>query len=249
LLKFVRDWRSRREQARLERARFESSVAAFVDDSEPDAPSASKYPDAAKYRFAWKRAVALQEIYAERSDKTRVEFYSRVRRRIAEAYFAVAPEGPYGKRKLEIQPDAFVKLKTAELARMSMLFCANCATSDTSTPPPLSSPIDCPRCGLRFQSGVYILSNVAMPGLVKIGYTAKGLRERLAQLSAGTAVPVRFVVEAWFPCSPHLAKRYEKQVHKALASKRRSSREFFEIGVVEAIQSVQSIIGHAPERP
>ena len=122
LLKFFREWRSRRERARLERAQFESSDAAFVADSEPDAPSASKYPEAAKYRFAWKRTVALHEIYAERSDQTQVEYYQRVRKRLAEAYFAVAPEGPYGKRKLKIQPDLFVKLKTAELARMSMLF-------------------------------------------------------------------------------------------------------------------------------
>ena len=247
MVTFFRKWRSRRERARRERAQFESSVAAFVADSEPDAPSASKYPEAAKYRYAWKRAVALQEIYAERSDQTQVEYYQRVRKRLAEAYFAVAPEGPYGKRKLEIQPDVFVTLKTAELARMSMLFCANCATADTSNPPPISSPIDCPKCGIRFQSGVYILSNVAMPGLVKIGYTAKGLRERLAQLSAATAVPVPFVVEAWFPCSPYFAKRYEKQVHSALASKRVPSREFFEIGVVRAIKSAERIIGCAPE--
>ena len=141
-----------------------------------------------------------------------------------------------------------MKLKTAELARMSMLFCATCATSDATSPPPLASPLDCPRCGLRFQSGVYVVSNLAMPGLVKIGHTTKSLRERLAQLSAGTAVPVPFVVEAWFPCPPHLAKRYEKQVHKQLASRRKPSREFFEIGAEHAIQSVQRIIGHAPER-
>ena len=248
LLKFFRDWQFRREQRRLERERSEASVAAFVADSEPDAPTASKHPEAAKYRFAWKRAVALQEIYAERSDAARVEFYTRVRKRLAEAYFAVAPDGPYGKRKLEIQPDAFLKLKTSELARMSMLFCANCATPDAPSPPPLASSLDCPRCGRRFQSGVYIVSNVAMPGLVKIGHTTKSLRERLAQLSAGTAVPVPFVVEAWFPCPPHLARRYEKQIHKQLASRRKPSREFFEIGIALAIQTVQRIIGHAPER-
>ena len=94
MLKFFRFWQSRREQARRERAEFESSVSAFVADSEPDAPSASKYPDAAKYRFAWKRAVAIQEICADRSDEAQVEYYRRVRRRVAEAYMAVAPDGP-----------------------------------------------------------------------------------------------------------------------------------------------------------
>jgi len=249
LFTFFRDWRFRRDQARLERAQFESSVAAFVADSEPDAPSASKYPEAANYRFAWKRAVALQEIFAERSDQAKVEYYQRVRKRLAEAYFAVAPEGPYGKRKLEIQPDAFAMLKTAELTRMSMLFCADCATADAPNPPPLASPLDCPRCGIRFQSGVYIVSNAAMPGLVKVGHTTKGLRERLGQLSAATAVPVPFAVEAWFPCSPHLARRYEKQVHSALASKRVRSREFFEVEVGQAIKSAEQVIGRAPDRP
>ena len=248
MLKFLRNWQLRREQQRLERERFESSVAAFVADSEPDVPSAPKYPEAAKYRFAWKRAVALQEIYAERSDAAQVEFYTKARKRITEAYFAVAPDGPYGKRKLEIQPDVFLKPKTAELARMSMLFCPNCATSDTTNPPPLALPLDCPRCGRRFESGVYILSNVAMPGLVKIGHTTKSLRERLAQLSAGTAVPVPFMVEGWFPCAPRFAKRYEKQIHKQLKSRRKPYREFFEIGVEDAIQVVQKIIGHTPER-
>jgi hypothetical protein len=207
------------------------------------------YPQAANYRFAWKRAVALQEIYADRSDQTQVEYYQRVRKRLAEVYFAIAPEGPYGKRKLEILPDAFTKLKTAELARMSMLFCADCATAGPPNRPLLSSPLECPRCGIRFQSGVYILSNVAMPGLVKVGHTTKGLRERLTQLSAATAVPVPFSVEAWFACSPQLARRHEKQVHAALASRRVPSREFFEVEAAQAIESAERIIGRAPERP
>ena len=140
MLKFLQRWRAGREQARIERQRFESFVAAFANDSEMDSPSASKHPEAAKYRFAWKRAVVLEGIYAERSDEAQVVLYKRV-------------------------------------------------------------------------------------------------QERLAS------------VEAWFPCSPRLAKRYEKLAHAALASKRVPSREFFEIEVVHAIESVQRIVGRAPERP
>ena len=87
---------------------------------------------------------------------------------------------------------------------MSMLFCANCATADTSNPPPISSPIDCPKCGIRFQSGVYILSNVAMPGLVKIGYTAKGLRERSRRSSLGSKPDGEPHMGRGFPTGPVL---------------------------------------------
>jgi len=247
LLRLFREWRLERERARLERERFEAWVAAFVADSEPDAPLASRHPAAAKYRFAWKRAVALQEIYAERSDQGQVDFYRKVRSRLADAYYAVAPQGPYGRRRLDLQPAAFEKLKVAELGRLSMLFCPNCAAAGAPTAPPVSSPIDCPGCGVRFQSGVYVMSNIAMPGLVKIGHTGKGLRERIAQLSASTSVPVPFVVEAWFPCAPHIAKRYERQVHSVLASKRVPSREFFKIDVMQAIESAERIVGRSPE--
>jgi hypothetical protein len=86
-----------------------------------------------------------------------------------------------------------------------------------------------------------------MPGLVKIGHTSNGLAERLVQLSAATGVPVPFAVEAWFACSPHLARRYEKQAHAALATKRVPAREFFEVEVTQAVAVVGQIIGRAPE--
>jgi hypothetical protein len=154
----------------------------------------------------------------------------------------------YGKRRLEIQGVAKEKLKRAELARLSMLHCANCA--DAASPRSsveVSSPMDCPNCGVRYQSGVYVLSNSSMPGLVKIGFTTKGLRERVDQLSAATAVPVPFEVEAWFPCAPHQAKRHEKRIHIELDPRRFPSREFFVIDVSEATLAAERVVGRAPE--
>ncbi len=41
---------------------------------------------------------------------------------------------------------------------------------------------------------IYVLTNEAMPGLVKIGLTAESLESRLAQLSSATGVPLPFEV-------------------------------------------------------
>ena len=42
---------------------------------------------------------------------------------------------------------------------------------------------------------VYILSNPAMPGLIKIGYTKNHPGERVKQLSRSSSIPVPFDVE------------------------------------------------------
>jgi hypothetical protein len=42
---------------------------------------------------------------------------------------------------------------------------------------------------------IYILSNPAMQGLLKIGVTSRDVRERVTQLSAATGVPKPFEIE------------------------------------------------------
>ena len=85
VLDFIRRWRERREEAAIERGNFERTVEEFIADTRPFAPVAAKYPEAALYRHAWKRAVALQEIYQERSDASRATHDERVRKRLASA--------------------------------------------------------------------------------------------------------------------------------------------------------------------
>lgn len=84
---------------------------------------------------------------------------------------------------------------------------------------------------------VYILTNPAMPGLVKIGHTARRPERRAAELTAATGVPAPFVVAWAHPVADHEA--LESIVHSQLArSRARHNREFFRCSV----QAARSII-------
>jgi ribosomal protein S27E len=64
--------------------------------------------------------------------------------------------------------------------------------------------VSCCRCGsvlLDYEpvrGYVYVLSNESMPGLVKIGFTARDITKRVTELNSGTAVPAPFVIEGVF---------------------------------------------------
>ena len=47
---------------------------------------------------------------------------------------------------------------------------------------------------------VYILSNEAMPGLLKIGYTMNTVEGRAKELSIATGVPIEFLIEYQIEC-------------------------------------------------
>ena len=81
---------------------------------------------------------------------------------------------------------------------------------------------------------VYILSNSAMPGLLKIGFTKGDVEARARQLRT-TGVPRPFRVEAKIRAK--YAHGTEGKIHKALARYRDShDREFFRMDVPEAIR-------------
>lgn len=83
---------------------------------------------------------------------------------------------------------------------------------------------------------VYVLTNAAMPNLVKIGFSLKMPTERAAELSS-TGVPGSFEVEYY--CLVEDPAGLESRVHADLAPKRHSAdREFFRISVTEAITSI-----------
>jgi hypothetical protein len=74
---------------------------------------------------------------------------------------------------------------------------------------------------------VYILTNQAMPGLVKIGITDGDVAERIKQLD-GTAVPLPF--ECFYAAEVTNADAAERAIHKAFDDHRvRPSREFFRL--------------------
>ncbi len=85
---------------------------------------------------------------------------------------------------------------------------------------------------------VYVLVNAAMPGLVKIGSTTRGLQERIRELSADTGVPTPFA-EA-YSAEFFDPEKIERQIHSALTDFRcHNRREFFRLKVSEAIQKIQ----------
>jgi hypothetical protein len=77
---------------------------------------------------------------------------------------------------------------------------------------------------------VYCMSNPAMPGLLKIGYTERTIDERLQEANLSTWVPQPFLLEfAKFVKQPN-AK--EQIIHRILAAERvNPRREFFRASV------------------
>ena len=81
---------------------------------------------------------------------------------------------------------------------------------------------------------VYVVTNPAMPGLVKIGQTTQAeAQSRLAQLY-GTGVPFPFQLE--FACRVTNPVEVERALHLAFAPQRvNPKREFFQIDPAQAI--------------
>ena len=93
---------------------------------------------------------------------------------------------------------------------------------------------------------VYVLTNEAMPGIVKIGYTLREPSVRAEELykdsknGAVTGVPLPFDVayKAWV-LNPF---QVEQAVHKSLAQKRlNDNREFFKCSTEEAVEHIRHV--------
>ena len=91
---------------------------------------------------------------------------------------------------------------------------------------------------------VYILSNPAMPGLLKIGYTERDVQERVKELS-NTGIPSPFEIEAVFESS----KPYqdEQKIHNYFSKfKDSNNREFFNIDLKEALNTIVKLLSKKP---
>jgi hypothetical protein len=87
---------------------------------------------------------------------------------------------------------------------------------------------------------VYILTNPAIPGMLKIGYTKLDPFERASQISRGTGVPLGFDVEWAYKCFK--GERIEQEVHKYFKKQRvNKQREFFKVSLEEAQQIIKQI--------
>lgn len=88
---------------------------------------------------------------------------------------------------------------------------------------------------------VYVLSNPAMPGVVKIGKTAGGLAEDRAKQLQATGVPLPFHVE--FRAATSYPDEAEKQAHEYLEYDRvATNREFFAVSIAVAIDAVRQAL-------
>jgi len=90
---------------------------------------------------------------------------------------------------------------------------------------------------------VYILSNPALPNMLKIGYTKHEPETRAKQISASTGVALPYKVEWAFQCFN--GEQLEQEVHEELASYRvNQQREFFDIPLVEAQEAIEKLGKH-----
>lgn len=91
---------------------------------------------------------------------------------------------------------------------------------------------------------VYILTNQAMPGLIKIGRTDSGLQSRIKQLNSQTGVPIPF--EVHYACEVEDSVEVEKILHSIFDKERYNQRrEFFTRNpesVVLTLKSLKSFI-------
>ena len=96
---------------------------------------------------------------------------------------------------------------------------------------------------MNIRGWVYVMSNVAFPIGVKIGYTLKDTELRAQELSH-TGVPAKWVVdyEAYVP-NP---RDIEQQVHKKLKNIL-YNKEFFECTAEEAVAAIKEIAGKSIE--
>jgi hypothetical protein len=88
---------------------------------------------------------------------------------------------------------------------------------------------------------IYVLSNAAMPGLLKIGFTQHSdTQTRVLQLSKQTAAPLPFILEF-----EHLVEnpaQYEKLIHARLSHCRVApDKEFFRVDVDSADKIIRKI--------
>ena len=75
---------------------------------------------------------------------------------------------------------------------------------------------------------VYILTNEAMPGLIKIGRTTTSVKQRISELNAPAGIPLPFT--CYYAARVEDCLKVEKRLHEAFGDHRvREKREFFRL--------------------
>lgn len=85
---------------------------------------------------------------------------------------------------------------------------------------------------------IYILTNEAMPGYVKIGKTTTSLEQRVRDLSSFTGIPLPFTV--FYACTVKDSHFVEHQLHDAFDNHRiNPKREFFQIAPERVVSALK----------
>lgn len=85
---------------------------------------------------------------------------------------------------------------------------------------------------------IYVLTNEAMPGYVKIGKTNNNIEQRVRGLSASTSIPLPFTV--FYACTVKNAQFVEHQLHDAFDDNRANpKREFFRVAPERAVAALK----------
>jgi hypothetical protein len=88
---------------------------------------------------------------------------------------------------------------------------------------------------------VYVLSNSAMPGLIKIGFTTRSIRERIEELSH-TGVPAKFEIE--LEISTVVPEMLEKRLHIVFAPYH-FQKEFFKCDLEIATKIIKKHLANS----
>jgi hypothetical protein len=84
---------------------------------------------------------------------------------------------------------------------------------------------------------IYVLTNEAMPGLVKIGMTNDNVESRITQLSTHSGVPLPF--ECYFAAEVNDCAKLEKTLHQLFSENRiNPKREFFRIDPEKVVLAI-----------
>ena len=111
---FIENWKKRRLERAEARKRLEELFEKFLLETKPMTPKASKHPEAALYRHAWKRAVAISFLFDKTSNQERSELYKDFAQIAAKKYSRIAPQNLYGAVSLKMTPDAMLKMVEQE---------------------------------------------------------------------------------------------------------------------------------------
>ncbi len=111
---FIENWKKKRLERAEARKHLEELFDKFLLETKPLTPKASKHPEAALYRHAWKRAVAISFLFDKTSNQERSELYKDFARLAAKKYSRIAPQSLYGSVSLKMTPDAMLKLAEQE---------------------------------------------------------------------------------------------------------------------------------------